>query len=83
MIIKLIDKFRNLDEKVLHIMKNGFRFSFVVCIISALILFSYITLIKLPILFYVGTSVFKISLMFFADFIICGLAFDTIKKQMA
>lgn len=82
MIKMIINKFKNLDDKVKKIMINGFKFSFVFCIFSALILCMY-SLYMLPTLYYAGTILFKTSLMFFADFIILGIGFDTIKKQMA
>lgn len=83
MILKIINKFKNLDTKVLHIMKNGFKFSFIVCILSVCILIAYQTISPLPTVYDIGTTLFRTSLMFFGDFIICGVAFDTIKKQMA
>ena len=82
MIKKIIDKFKNLDTTVKNIMINGFKFSFVFCIFSVLILFIY-TFYLLPVLYYVGIILFKTALMFFVDFIILGIGFDTIKKQMA
>ena len=82
MIKMILDKFKNLDDKVKNIMINGFKFSFVFCIISALILFVY-NIYMLPIFYSIGTILFKTSLMFFVDFIILGIGFDTIKKQMA
>lgn len=82
MIKKIIDKLKNLDNKVKTIMINGFKFSFIFCLFSVLILYTY-TLYLSPTLYYVGTILFKTSLMFFVDFIILGISFDTIKKQMA
>ena len=82
MIKMIIDKFKNLDDKVKDIMIKGFKFSFSFCIISALILLIY-NFYMLPILYYSGTILFKTSLMFFVDFIILAIGFDTIKKQMA
>lgn len=82
MIKKITDKIKNLDDKVKKIMLNGFKFSFAFCIFSILILSTY-NFYLLPILYYAGTILFKTSLMFFADFIILGFGFDTIKKQMA
>ena len=82
MIKKIIDKFKNLDNKVKSIMIKGVKFSFVFCTFSILILFIY-TLYSLPALYYIGTILFKTALMFFVDFIILGIGFDTIKKQMA
>ena len=78
----IVNKFNSLDEKVKKIMINGFKFSFIFCIFSALILWIY-NFNLLPILFSIGTILFKTSLMFFVDFIILGIGFDTIKKQMA
>lgn len=82
MIKMVINKFKNLDNKVKIIMINGFKFSFAFCILSILILSTY-SLYMLPILYCIGTILFKTSLMFFVDFIILGIGFDTIKKQMA
>lgn len=82
MIKIIIDKFKNLDNKVKTIMINGFKFSFYFTLLSALILIIY-NIYMIPILYYCGTILFKTSLMFFVVFIILGIGFDTIKKQMA
>ena len=82
MIKMIINKFKDLDDKIKNIMLNGFKFSFAFCILSALILCIY-NFYTLPIIYTCGTILFKTSLMFFADFIIIGFGFDTIKKQMA
>ena len=82
MIKNIIEKFKNLDNKVKDIMINGFRFSFVFSIISVITLLIY-KFYTMPILYYSGIILFKTSLMFFVDFIILGIGFDTIKKQMA
>ena len=83
MINMIINKFRNLDLKVKNIMKHGFAFSLLFCLFSILVLYTYHRFYTIPIIFTIGTILFKTSLMFFVDFIICGVAFDTIKKQMA
>ena len=82
MIKIIINKFKNLDNKVKSIMINGFKFSFYFTLLSALILIIY-NIYSLPMLYYSGTILFKTSIMFFVDFIILGIGFDTIKKQMA
>ena len=82
MIKNIIEKFKNLDNKVKDIMLKGFKFSFYFSIISIITLLIY-KFHALPILYYSGLILFKTSLMFFADFIILGIGFDTIKKQMA
>ena len=77
----IIEYFKNLDMKIKNIMKYGFTFSFTFCFFSIIILYTYHKLNTNPILFTIGTILFKTSLMFFTDFIICGLAFDKIIKQ--
>ena len=81
MIKMIIDKYKIIDDKVKRIMINGFKFSFVFLLLSVLILGTY-HLYSLPIIFTCGTILFKTSLMFIADFIILGIGFDTLKKQM-
>lgn len=73
---------KELDIKVKNIMLNGFKFSFLFCLFSTLILIIY-EFYMLPVLYYSGIILFKTSLMFFVDFIILGIGFDKIKKQMA
>jgi len=81
MIKMFLDKFKSLDNKVKNIMLQGFKFSFASLLLSILILGIY-TIYTLPIIYYSGTILFKTSLMFFVDFIILGIGFDTLKKQM-
>lgn len=81
MINLIIDSFKNLDSKTKSIMEYGFTFSLLFCLFSTLILFTYHSFYTIPIIFTVGTILFKSSLMLFVDFIICGLAFDKIKKE--
>lgn len=82
MIHMIKDKFKNLDLKVKTIMKYGFLFSLLFCMFSVLILYTYHAIYTLPFVFTIGTILFKTSLMFFVEFLICGIAFDTIKKQI-
>lgn len=79
---QFIDKIKNLDNKVKKLMHIGFIFSFILCIISIISLFTYETLYCLPELFYTGISLFKTSLMFFCSLLIFGIGFDTIRKEM-
>ena len=81
MIKIIVDKYKNIDEKVKKIMIRGFKFSFAFLIISLLVLGTY-QLYMLPILFTCGTILFKTGLMFIVDFIIMGIGFDILKKQM-
>ena len=78
----LIDKVKNLDKQVFKIMNTGFIFSFILCIISALSLITYKMFYTLPGLFYGGISLFRTGLIFACTFFICGIGFDTIKKEL-
>ena len=49
---------------------------------SSVVLLTYL-LYKNPIIYYSGFILLKTSFMFFSYFIILGIGFDTIKKQMA
>lgn len=81
-VIELINKIKNLDEKIVKIMNFGFTFSFILCIISTISLFTYNFFYSHPTLFYTGLSLLKTALMFASMFLICGVGFDTIKKEM-
>jgi len=78
----LVDKIKNLDKNIKKIMYKGFIFSFILCIISALSLFTYNMFYNLLDLFYIGISLLRTSLMFACAFFIFGIGFDTIKKEI-
>ena len=82
MIKKLKDIFNNLDKMTFKIMKYGLRFCFMICILSAFILFTYHFILPSPFMYYVGISLFRLSLIFGIEFIICGLVVDGIKNQL-
>ena len=81
MIKIIIEKYKNIDDKVKKIMINGFKFSFVFLMLSVLVLVAY-KIYMLPIIYTCGTILFKTAIMFIVDFIILGIGFDTLKKQM-
>ncbi|MBO5479276.1 MAG: hypothetical protein J6A04_06295 [Clostridia bacterium] len=81
MIKVLIDNFKSMEEKIKKIMNYGFLFSFLVCMISMGLLIAYELNANLT-LYYIGLSVFRLSLFFAVEFIICAFAIDTIKKQI-
>ena len=78
----LSEKIKNLDLKIVKLMKIGFIISFIMCLLSSSLLFTYQFIISLPILFYISISIFRSSLSFGVTFFICGIGFDTMKKQM-
>ena len=79
---KFIEKLNNLDLKIKKILHIGIFSSFVLCIVSTILLFTYQSFYKLPLLYYSGLSLLKSSLMFISFFIMCAIGFDTIKKEI-
>lgn len=79
---KLIESFNSFEKVTYKIMKYGLQFCFVLCVISALILLTYDLTSPYPYMYYLGISLFRLSLIFGTEFIICGFVADGIKKQM-
>lgn len=79
---KIINNFKSLDKITYKIMKYGLTFCFAVCISSVLILFTYDFAFPSPFMYYIGINLFKLSLIFGIEFVICGFIVDGIKKQM-
>ncbi len=82
MLKKVLDNFKNLDKLTYKIMNYGLKFCFVVCILSVLILLTYNLAFASPFMFYIGINLFKISLIFGIEFVVCGFIVDGIKKQL-
>ena len=74
--------FKGLDKTALHILKNGLSFCFIICIISIIVLFVYHFVSKNPLIFEIGITLFKSSIIFAIEFVICAIAADKIKKQI-
>lgn len=77
---KLIEDFKDIDNSIVKVMKHGFRFSFVLCILFTYILFLYTLNPVSHITFEIGYLGVKCSLMFFVSFLVGALASDKIKK---
>ena len=82
MINKILTSFKNLDNIVKKIMKYGIEFSFIGALASVTLLFSYILFFHSPTLYYIGIYSLKLTITIAIEFIICGFACDTIKKQL-
>ena len=82
MLKKIIDNFNNFEKITFKIMKYGLQFCFALCIISVLILLTYDFDSRSPYMYYIGISLFRLSLIFGIEFIICGFIADGIKKQL-
>lgn len=82
MLKRILNNFKELDKIAFKIMKYGLEFCFVICILSVLILFTYDFAFRAPFMYYIGINLFKLSLIFGIEFIICGFVVDGIKKQL-
>ena len=76
MIKNIINNFKSLDKLTKTIMKNGLSF---IAIIALIVLVTYSLSFTTPILFNIGFILFKLSLIFGVEFIICGVIVDKIK----
>lgn len=79
MINNIINNFENLDNLAKKIMKNGLNFCYILAAIALVLLITYNLSFTIPILFSIGFIMFKLSLIFGVEFIICGLVVDKIK----
>lgn len=79
---KILNEFKNIDKKIMHITRLCLRFSFVLLIFSIIILFTYSITNSAPILFYIGISIFTSSLYFIVISLICSLSFNKIRKEL-
>lgn len=82
MIKIILDSFKNLEGITYKIMKKGIHFCFILCIFSVIVLFCYKHIISSPNIYYIGLALFKLSIYFMIDFIVCGFVVDNIKKQI-
>ena len=82
MLKTFIKSYKNLDTKTSHILKKGLIFSFIVCIVSIIILLTYLFVFSSPTIFYIGLLVFQLGLSFSIEFIICAIIVDNLKKNL-
>ena len=82
MIKIFINTYKNLEGKTIKILKNGLKFSFIICLLSIFILLTYIFFFTYPTLYYIGLLMFQLSLSFAIEFIICAIVVDSIKKNI-
>ena len=79
---KLIDNYKNFEKITVKILKHGLRFCSILCIFSVIMLLTYEAVFTTPILYYTGLSLFKLSIVFGIEFLICAFVVDSIKKQI-
>ena len=83
MLKKIVTYYKNLDKTTYKILYKGFKFCFLLSFIASIILLSYILFLKTPLVYYIGINLFKLSLIFVVEFIVCGFVADRIKKEMS
>ncbi len=71
---------KQIDKKIMTIVKNGLKGSFIFCLIASFILVIYTTIGE-PNAYYIGISLLKSGMFFIVGFIICGLAFNKIIRD--
>lgn len=77
---KIRDLFKNVNKRILKIMKCGLQFSFMICIIATAILCIYLLFYHDAFLYSLGLTSFKLGIIIGIEFIICGLSVDAIKS---
>lgn len=82
MLKKILNVFHNFDIITQKIMKSGLSVCFFICIFSVILLLTYDLLFNNPFLYHLGLTIFKLSMIFSIEFIICGYSADLIKKQI-
>ncbi len=81
MIKFFIENYKNLDKDILHILKIGIYFSFFICILSTIILFTYL-FYTFPYIYYLGILIFSLGINLLVSCIISAPVIDSIKKQI-
>ncbi len=79
---KFIPNIKDIDKKVIKIMKVGLIISVLLSILSTLILSAYLTFFKSINVYYLGLMLLKLSILLATAFMIAGLSTDRIKKEL-
>ena len=81
MLQKLKDLF-DMEEPILKLVRKGMKFSIIICSISIISLLIYNKYYISHDLYTGSFILFRTGLLFAIQFLICGIAFNTIRKQM-
>ena len=79
---KLIECYKNFEKTTYKILKHGLRFCFILCMFSIFMLLIYDSFLATPILYHTGLALFRLSIIFGIEFLVCAFVVDSIKKQM-
>lgn len=82
MLKKIVTYYKNLDKTTYKILSKGLKFCFLLALFASILLLSYMLFFQTPLIYYIGLNLFKLSLVFCVEFIICGFVVDNIKKQI-
>ena len=77
---KIKKRLKQLDKKVLTIVRNGLKGSLIFCLIAIFILVTYNTIGE-PNAYCIGISLLKSGLFFIVGVLICGVAFNKIMGE--
>ena len=77
---EIIKNIKQIDKRILAIVRNGLEVSLIFCLIASFILVTYNTIGE-PNAYYIGLSLLKSGLFFIVGFIICGIAFSKIISE--
>ncbi|MBR2240371.1 MAG: hypothetical protein IJ890_03180 [Clostridia bacterium] len=77
---EIIKSVKQLDKKILTIVRNGLKGSLIFCLIAIFVLVTYNTIGE-PNAYYIGISLLKSGLFFVVGFLICGVAFNKIISE--
>ena len=80
MIKDFVTSFKNIDLKIMMVMNNGFKVSFVILLIACYVLALYSTYPISHIAYFCGLNLFKLGLTCISAFFVCGIAINNIKQ---
>lgn len=81
MINRLIDNIKNMEKPIIKVMLQGFRFSFLICLLSLMILELHITYPFSHIVYDAGLILFRTGIMIAVSFFMCAFATDKLKNS--
>ena len=82
MVKQMLDNIKNIEKNILSFMILGINFSFIICLISSLILLFYILNPTSYLIYEAGIIIFKTSLEFAISFFICAIVVNNLKKEI-
>ena len=82
MLNRFLSYIKKLDKIALKILTKGLFSCFSLCMFSCIILLTYLLFFHTQLTYLLGITLFRISLIFSIEFIVCAFISDLIKKQL-